>query len=143
MGMAVRNSFEDVVLLRQVHRYVEEKAEIPAEQRERFRKDAVKFLEVMSGMADCVWSQSDHAWLSRRNRSILQQTLEGREELKRFDTAPLLMDGRVDRVTWRGGGEQDQPAALREAFGGDAEADRRVARLSRQAEDRGWEEDEA
>ena len=29
MGMAVRNSFDDVVLLRQVHRYVDEKAGIP------------------------------------------------------------------------------------------------------------------
>ena len=99
MGMNVRNSFEDVVLLKQVHRYVEEKADIPAEQRQRFREDALKFLEVMPGMADCAWSQSDHARLSRRNRSMLQQTPEGRAELKRFDTAPLLMDGRVDRVT--------------------------------------------
>ena len=37
MGMAVRNSFEDVVLLRQVHRYVDEKAEIPPERREEYR----------------------------------------------------------------------------------------------------------
>ena len=29
----------------------------------------------------------------------MQQTPEGREELRKFDGAPLLMDGRVDRVT--------------------------------------------
>ena len=50
-------------------------------------------------MADCTWTLDDHDWLSRRNRSRLQQTPEGREELRRFDTAPLLMDGRVTRVT--------------------------------------------
>ena len=50
-------------------------------------------------MADCTWTRTDHAWLSRRNRSVVQQTREGREELARFETAPLLMDGRKDRVT--------------------------------------------
>ena len=33
----------------------------------------------------------------------MQQTPEGREELRRFDTAPLLMDGRVTRVTGEAG----------------------------------------
>ena len=99
MGMAVRNSFEDVVLLREVHRYVDARDDIAPERREEFRQDAVKFLDVTRGMADCAWSQGEHAWLSRRNRTILQQTEEGRAELKKFDGAPLLMDGRVDRVT--------------------------------------------
>ena len=61
------------------------------------------FLEVTRKMADCTWEQADHAWLSRRNRTRLQQTPEGREELRRFDTAPLLMDGRVTRVTGEAG----------------------------------------
>jgi len=99
MGMLVRNSFEDAVLLRQVHRYVEASAEIPEEKREEYRQAAKEFLSVTRGMADCTWTQAEHAWLSRRNRTLLQQTPEGRAELKRFDTAPLLMDGRKDRVT--------------------------------------------
>ena len=74
MGMAARNTFEDAVLLRQVHRYVEEKAGIREEKREEYRRDAVRFLEVMRRMADCTWTRDDHAWLSRRNRSVLQQT---------------------------------------------------------------------
>ena len=41
----------------------------------------------------------DQQWLSRRNRSALQQTAEGREELRAFEDAPILMDGRRDRVT--------------------------------------------
>ena len=44
-------------------------------------------------------SGRDHAWLSACNRSVRQQTPEGREELRKFDEAPLLMDGREDRVT--------------------------------------------
>ena len=66
----------------------------------------MKFLDVTRGMADCTWKQAEHAWLSRRNRSVLQQTKGGREELRRFDgdvgearPAPILMDGRKDRVT--------------------------------------------
>ena len=99
MGMAVRNSFQDVALLREVHRYTEENDSIPEGRREAYREDAVRFLPVTRGMADCTWSRADHAWLSRRNRSVVQQTREGREELARFEHAPLLMDGRKDRVT--------------------------------------------
>ena len=99
MGMLVRNSFEDAVLLREVHRYAEASAEIPEERREEYREAAQKFLTVTRGMADCTWTQAEHAWLSQRNRSVVQQTPEGRASLKRFETAPLLMDGRKDRVT--------------------------------------------
>ena len=52
-GMAARNTFQDAVYLRQVHRYVEEKAELPPEMREEYKKDAKRFLEVTRGMADC------------------------------------------------------------------------------------------
>ena len=103
MGMSVRNSFEDVVILRQVHRYVEDKPELPAAKRLLYREDAGKFLDVTRGMAECTWSRSEHSWFSSRNRSILQQTPEGRQELRAFDEAPLLMDGRVDRVTGEAG----------------------------------------
>jgi len=53
----------------------------------------------MKGMAELTWSREDHSWLAKRNRSTLQQTQEGREELRSFDDAPLLMDGRVDTVS--------------------------------------------
>ena len=76
---------------------------MPADKREEYKKDASRFLDVTGKMADCTWTLDDHDWLSRRNRSRLQQTPEGREELRRFDTAPLLMDGRVTRVTGEGG----------------------------------------
>ena len=99
MGMAVRQTFQDVALLRQVHRYTEEKEGLAEGRREEYRRDAGRFLSVTRGMADCTWTRTDHAWLSRRNRSVVQQTREGREELARFETAPLLMDGRKDRVT--------------------------------------------
>ena len=107
MGMEVRNSFEDVCYLRQVHRYAEEREGVPPELREECRRDAARFLQVTRGMADCDpdrFSKEDHAWLSRRCRSILQQTEEGRRELLRFDggggagPAPLLMGTRKDTV---------------------------------------------
>ena len=107
MGMAVRDSFEDVCILRHVHRYVEEKDEIAPELREEYKRDALRFLRVCRGMADCdpeKFTKEDHAWLSRRNRSRLQMTPEGRETLRFFDgvgdakPAPLLMDGRKDSV---------------------------------------------
>ena len=101
-GMGVRDSFDDVVLLREVHRYEEACDDIPEDKRELYREDARRFLEVTRGMADCnmtgKWSETDHAWLSRRNRSVLQQTKEGRNEIWLFDNAPLLMDGRVDTM---------------------------------------------
>ena len=72
----MRNSFEDAVILREVHRCVDEKAEIireiPAHGLQDFRRDAIKFLEVTRGLADCTWESKDHAWLSRRNRSVLK-----------------------------------------------------------------------
>ena len=72
MGMAVRNSFEDAMILREVHRCVNEKAgiirEIPAHRLQDFRRDAIRFLEVTRGLADCTWELKHHAWLSRRDR---------------------------------------------------------------------------
>ena len=99
MGMASRNKFDDVVLLREVHRYEDTNDEVPVEKREEYRKDAEEFLRVTRGMADCTWTPAQHAWLTRRNRSVLQQSAEGREQLRKFEAAPLLMDGRKDRVT--------------------------------------------
>ena len=100
-GMFVRNSFKDVVELREVHRYDDGDESMKDDEREKYREEASEFLRVVRGMADCTWTPSDWAWLSRRNRSALQQTAEGRKQLREFDgledPAPLLMDGRKDR----------------------------------------------
>ena len=51
-----------------------------------------------------LFTKDDHAWLSGFNRTVLQQTEDGRSRLKAFDgveggkPAPLLMDGRKDTV---------------------------------------------
>ena len=42
-AMGVRHTFKDAVLLRQVHRYVDEKADIPEAQRAEYRRDAQRF----------------------------------------------------------------------------------------------------
>ena len=87
MGMEARQTFQDAVFLRQVHRYVDEKADLPPARKEDYRRDAVRFLDVMRSMADCTWSLDDYSWLKRRNRTSLQQTPRGREELRKFDEA--------------------------------------------------------
>ena len=99
VGMDVRNSFQDCCFLRQVHRHSTVDDSLPPERQKAYRDDAERFLQVMKGMAELTWSREDHSWLAKRNRRILQQTQEGRAELRSFDDAPLLMDGRVDTVS--------------------------------------------
>ena len=98
-GMQVRDTFKDTVLLRQVHRHRSDNEEISPDLRSQYRADATKFLDTMRKMADLSWERKDHDWLAKRNRTTLQQTAQGREELKKFESAPLLMDGRKDRIT--------------------------------------------
>ena len=98
MGMGARNTFEDVVLLRKVHRYADTSSDVPERKKETYRKEAEEFLKATRGMADCTWTAQQHAWLARRNRSALRQTAEGRAEDRKFDNAPLLMDGQNDTV---------------------------------------------
>ena len=50
MGMELRNTFKDVCFLRRVHRHSTADASVPSERHEEYRKDADRFLKVMSGM---------------------------------------------------------------------------------------------
>ena len=81
MGMAVRDSCEDVVILRKVHRYQDFDESIPPEKRSLYAEEAAKFLLCTRGMADCTWTRAQRDWLARRNRSVWQQTHEGRAQL--------------------------------------------------------------
>ena len=83
LGMMTRNTFQDVALLREVHRVRDPGADVPEERRERYRNDAAEFLHVTKAMADCTWTPEERAWLARRNRSVLQMTPEGRSELQK------------------------------------------------------------
>ena len=56
-------------------------------------------------MADCTWTPEQRAWVGRRNRSVLQMTPEGRADLRKFESAPLLMDGRKTRITGETGAD--------------------------------------
>ena len=105
LGLMARNTFQDVALLRQVHRVRDPGADVPEERRESYRNDAAEFLHVTKAMADCTWTPEERAWLARRNRSVLQMTPEGRSELQKFESAPLLMDGRKTRITGETGAD--------------------------------------
>ena len=89
-----RNTFQDVVLLRQVHRVRDPGADVPEEKLDMYRKDAAEFLRVTQAMADCTWTHEDRLWLARRNRTVLQMTPEGRAE---FGNSKLLL------YLWMGG----------------------------------------
>ena len=105
-GEAFREEFQDVVILRNVHRIDREAKNMSPEAAAQYEQDAVRFLEVTNGMANCTWTLQDHAWLSRRNRSFLERTEAGRAELAEFDDALVLMDGRKANVRGEDGAAQ-------------------------------------
>ena len=107
------NEFEDVALLRQIWRLDDGNDNMSAEERSRYRAEGDKFLEILRRMADLEWTPEDHAWLQRRNRSVLEATERGREELAAFDYAPLLMDGRRKNARGEDGAEQFNAVELR------------------------------
>jgi len=94
MGELLREEFQDVVILRNVHRICRAPEGMDAAAAAQYEADADRFLEVTQGMANCTWTLQDHAWLARRNRSALSKTPEGRAKLEAFVEAPLLMDGK-------------------------------------------------
>ena len=104
----------DVVILRQVHRVDETgSAELSESARRLHSDEAERFLEVTGRLADLAWTQQDHAWLARRNRSALQATEASRAELRAFEHAPLLMCRRRRGVRGEDGADQYNAAELR------------------------------
>ena len=94
MGLTIRDSFEDVVILREVHRVSFDAGEsVQSETRALYAEEAAEFLRCTRAMADCTLTLAQWDWLARRNRSVLQSTAEGRAQLERLDKAPLLVDG--------------------------------------------------
>ena len=94
--------FEDVMMLRAVHRTYDEADErvknmATAEERKQFLEESDKFQGVLERMSDLSWSAEDHAWLSQRNQSVLARTAEGRRELEAFEGSLVLMDTKVDK----------------------------------------------
>ena len=105
-GCLFRDEFEDVVILREVHRIDKAVHGLSPEAGERYIQDAERFLQVTGGMAECTWTLEDHAWLSKRNKSRLVLSESGRREVASFQDAPLLMDGRRRRADGTDGAEQ-------------------------------------
>ena len=104
--MLFRKSFEDVVLLRQVHRVEYDLSGASEAAKVKYREDADKFLDVLSKMADCTWTPEDHAFLQTRNKSVLRRTPEGRKEIEAFAETPLLVDGRKKRKSGEDGAQE-------------------------------------
>ena len=105
-GAAILQEFEDVVILREVHRLDDGHDRMTAPERAKYRDEADRFLQVTAGMANCEWTSVDHQWLSSRNQSKLMATEAGRAEIKKFENAPLLMDGRKKDVFGRDGADK-------------------------------------
>jgi len=96
-GLLFRKSFDDVAILRDVHRVDYGAADMSESERATYREEAERFLEVTARMADCTWSLKDYEFLQARNKSFLRRTPEGRQELESFEDAPLLVDSRKKR----------------------------------------------
>ena len=93
-GELLREEFEDVVILREVHRVQRADACQDDAAAAHYAAEADRFLDVVGGMANCTWTAEDYAWLSKRQQSSLSRTPEGRAEIQEFTDALLLMDGR-------------------------------------------------
>ena len=102
MGMAVRDGFEDVVMLREIFRVDRGSDDMPEAERAEYQEEAEEFLRVTNRLGDLTWTRDDHAWLARRNRENLSE-----EERKEFDEAPLLMDTRKPKRGADGGADAD------------------------------------
>ena len=92
-GELVRDEFEDVVILREVHRIDKELKGVDAQVAADYADEAERWLKVTADMAECKWTAKDHAWLSKRNRERLLRSEEGREQVQECSTGLLLMDG--------------------------------------------------
>jgi len=114
MGLNIRDRCQDVVILRKVHRIQNFDPSLSAEKRELYAQEAVTFLHVTRAMADCTWTRDEHKWLCSRNRSVLQQTPEGRDQLKKLEKTPLLMDSKVDKVSGQVGADRLNELRLQE-----------------------------
>jgi len=118
MGLSFREEFEDVAILRQVHRVSrcrddmtpEQRVAYDAwspEQRVQYEADADRFLEIVERMSNLAWTEEDHRWLSQFNRRTRAATEKGKKELEKFDNAPRLVDTR--KMTASGGEDLGNP----------------------------------
>ena len=72
-GMLFRKSFDDVVLLREVHRVDKGDASMSEAERAAYAAEAERFLEVITKMADCEWDLDDYKFQQARNKSFLRR----------------------------------------------------------------------
>ena len=112
-GLSVRNECEDVVILRGMHRRDDGEHIKDATKREAYRNEADEFVRVCRRMADCEWTRAEHAWLSRRNKSVLCSTEAGLREYESFKDAILLTDNRKRNAEGRDGADQINACELR------------------------------
>ena len=81
-GVLFRKSFDDVVLLREVHRVDKGDDSMSEAERTAYSAEADRFLEIITKMADCEWDFDDYKFLQARNKSFLRRTPEGRRVLE-------------------------------------------------------------
>jgi len=113
-ALALRDEFQDVVLLRNVHRRDDGDAKTMApDVLKKYQDEADRYQRVMLGLVDCTWRPEDHAWLASRCRSRLAATEAGRQELKNFEHAPLLMDSKKRLNTGEDGADQQNAVEIR------------------------------
>ena len=115
-GVAARESFEDVVILREVFRADRGSEDMSEADLRAYVKELEEFLDVTERMGNLTWTLEDHAWLSKLNRSARSE-----EERREFEDAPMLMGTRKER---RGAAEGEEVA------GADMMNERELGRLA-------------
>ena len=91
-GLNVFSTFDDVIILKNCHRIHKlENAEDEATAA-AYNARGQRFLEVVTRLRDCSWTEEDYYWLSKRKISHLSL-----EERAAFKDAPVLMEFRKER----------------------------------------------
>lgn len=112
-GLALREECEDVIILRGMHRRDDGKHIADPVARQAYCDEADEFVRICRRMADCEWTRAEHAWLSRRNKSVLLSTEDGRNEYAKFKDAILLTDNKKRNAEGRDGADQINAQELR------------------------------
>ena len=91
-GLNVFSSFDDVIILKNCHRIHKLENAEDEEMAAAYNAPGQRFLDVVTRLRDCSWTDEDYYWLSKRKISHLSM-----EERAAFKNAPVLMEFRKER----------------------------------------------
>ena len=91
-GLHVFSTFGDVIVLQICHRIHKLEGAVDEKEAAEYNARGQRFLEVVTRLRDCTWTEEDYYWLSQRKLSHISL-----EERAKFKEAPVLMEFRKER----------------------------------------------